>query len=549
MLRSHSVYAYIKEKLHYFKAYIVFIFVFKIVLMGLSLCSPILYQMLIDEGLAKKNGKIVFYVIIGNLLVFIAEAIFSFVEMRIGNKCKNSLKLTVSTSLLKKFLKIPYYKYEKYNIGEIKKLVDEESGIFTKYVQSQIDKIYNYVFLIFSVIFMFIHNIWLAIFACTMIPISFFITRILSKKSKEVNEKWRNDWINYESWLINNLTSWKETKINNYTIRILSVFIKKWKKLCILFLKKQLLFIANYSLNDFKDTFIIKMNIYFLGAFLIMNGNLSVGALLAFMQYYEKAISSVNAINGTQFALSEMQPAIDRIMEIDLIPNMQRSMGSISLDIKYENVDFSYSSSGKLLLSNFSLFIPYGTKVLIRGQSGGGKTTLIKLLLGLYEPNAGKVMIGGLPASIIAELNDDITLGAVMQDNFMFNLSIIDNFRLVNPNITEEDIINACDKAKIVDFINSLPEKYNTLLYENSNNISGGQKQRLSLAMVIAQNPLIVIFDEVTSALDKDTEALVCDVIKSEFQSKTVINISHTCDRYTDFDMILNVKNGKIVDE
>ncbi len=204
--------------------------------MGLSLCSPILYQLLIDEGVAKRNGNMVAWAIIGNMLMFIAGSIFSFIEMRMGIKYNNSLKLSVSTSILNKFLKTPYFKYEKYNIGEVKRLIDEESGIVTRYIQSQIvDKIYNYVLLISAVICMFLYNVWLAIFACAMIPISFFITKILSKKSKEINEKWRNDWNDYESWLINNLASWKEVKINNYAIRISIMFVRKWKNCAFFF--------------------------------------------------------------------------------------------------------------------------------------------------------------------------------------------------------------------------------------------------------------------------------------------------------------------------
>lgn len=547
MIKNDSVYSYVKRKLPNIKIYIGFIFVLKILFLALSLISPILYQLLIDEGFAKKNGNMVFLIIVGNIFVFLLESLLSFVEMRLGIKYNNLLKLNISTSILNKFLKIPYFEYEKYDIGEVKKLIDEESGILTKYIQSQIiDKIYNYILLISSTIFMILNNIWLAIFAWAMIPLSFLITKLLSKKSKELNEKWRNDWSDYESWLINNLNSWKEVKINNYAARLSRIFIRKWKKLCALFLKKQILFIANYSLNDFKDTFIIKMNIYFLGAIFIINGHMAVGALLAFMQYYEKAISSVSQINGTKFALSEMQPAIDRIMEIDQPIISPEFICPKTYDIKLEDVSFSYTSDGNSVLSHISLHIPYGTNVLIQGTSGVGKTTLIKLILGLYEPNEGKVLIGDLPVSTIAKLNNDITLGAVMQDNILFGLSIIDNFKLIKSNITEQDVINACNKAHINDFINSLPEKYNTILYENSNNISGGQKQRLSLAMVIAQNPLIVILDEVTSALDIETETTVREVIKNEFRNKTIINISHTYDDRTNFDMILNIKNGNI---
>jgi len=429
---------------------------------------------------------------------------------------------------------------------ELKQIIDEESGVFTKFIQTQIiDKYYNYAFLISSTICMLRYNLFLTVFSWIMIPLSFFFSKILSKKSKEINENWRNEWNEYEGWLINNLVTWKEIKINNYSKKMLINFIRKWKMLAVLLLKKQLVFIVNYSLNEFKDTFLIKMNIYFIGALLIINGNLSLGALLAFMQYYDKAISCVSNINLAKFSLSEIMPAINRIIEIDQNINNE-VYSSINYDINYNNIKFYYNSNTELVFSNLSLSIPYGSKVLIKGESGSGKTTLIKLLLGLYEPINGEVLIGNLPASYYSNQNNDTTLGAVMQDGFLFNLSINDNFKLIKPNITKQEIINACQKAQILDFINSLPEKYDTVLHENANNISGGQKQRLSLALVIAQSPLIAIFDEVTSALDIETETIIHKIIQNEFKNKTIINISHTDEKYDEYDMIVHMKNGKI---
>lgn len=550
MSKLNSVYSYIKTRLPNVKKYVLCIYSLKLVFMGISLVSPFLYQVLIDKGFTQRNENIVLLIVAGNILIFFTESLFSFIEMRLGIKYNNRLKLNISSSILNKFVKTPYYKYKNYDVGETKRLIDDESNIFSSYIQSQIiDKSYNYIMLISATICMAVYNIWLAIFAWLMIPLSFFLTNIFAKKSNELNEKWRTNWIDYESWLINNLNAWKEVKINNYSPRLLKLFIRKWKNLCILFFKRQMLFIANYSLNDFKDTFIVKMNIYFLGALFIMQGNLTVGALLAFMQYYEKTISSVNGINTVKMSLSEMQPAISRIIEIDDSHKTQQQIMNNNYDIKYEKIKFSYNSSTEYIISDFSLDIPYGSNVLLQGSSGIGKTTLIKLLLGLYEPTEGKITIGNLLASEVAECDHDNTIGAVMQDSFMFSLSIIDNFKLVNPVITNEEIVKACEKAHIDDFINSLSDKYDTLLHENSNNISGGQKQRLSLAMAIAQNPLIVILDEVTSALDMETESAIREVIRNEFKGKTVINISHTYDDIDVFDLIVNIKNDGILVE
>jgi len=547
MLKLKSAYSYIKTRLPNVKKYILCIYSLKLVFMGISLVSPFLYQILIDKGFTQRSDNIVLLIIAGNILVFFTESLFSFVEMRLGIKYNNKLKLNISTSILNKFVKTPYYKYENYDVGEAKKLINDESNIFSSYIQSQIiDKSYNLIMLFSATICMAVYNIWLAIFAWLMIPASFFLTKIFAKKSNELNEKWRTDWIDYESWLINNLNAWKEVKINNYSSQLLKIFIRKWKNLCILFFKRQMLFIANYSLNDFKDTFIVKMNIYFLGAVFIMQGNLSVGALLAFMLYYEKTISSVNGINAAKMSLSEMQPAINRIMEIDEPQKSCEQVANNSFDIKYEKVSFSYSSSAEYTFSDISLNIPYGSNVFLQGSSGIGKSTLIKLLLGLYEPIEGKVTIGNLLASEIAQCDNDNTIGAVMQDSFMFSLNIIDNFKLVNPIITDDEIVKACKKAHIDDFINLLPDRYDTLLHENSNNISGGQKQRLSLAMVIAQNPFIVIFDEVTSALDMETESAIREVIRNEFKGKTVINISHTYDNIDAFDLFVNITNDGV---
>lgn len=251
---------------------------------------------------------------------------------------------------------------------------------------------------------------------------------------------------------------------------------------------------------------------------------------------------------------SELSANLSMSDEYEKIINYKRKYednGKIELQsfqegIRLQNVTFGYNSSNSIL-NNISMDIKKGQKIGICGSSGGGKTTIFKLLSKFYRVSGGKILIDGINVDEIDEESYHKHIGVVQQDNAIFPSTIRENIMYVDPNATEYELIDACKRANIYEFIMSLPEKFNTKVGSRGLNLSGGQKQRIAIARLLLVNPDIVLLDEATSALDNESERIVQESIDA-LKDKTVITIAHRLSTIRNCDKIFVLKNGRIVE-
>lgn len=217
--------------------------------------------------------------------------------------------------------------------------------------------------------------------------------------------------------------------------------------------------------------------------------------------------------------------------------------------IRFENVEFSYDEKGKKVLSDCSFSIRRGQQAAFIGESGGGKSTLFKLICGLYEPTAGKVYVMGrdVAESDILSLRKHIAL--VSQDCFLFPESIAWNVACGMEQVTMEQVVEACKKAQIHDFIMTLPKGYETNVGERGNLLSGGQRQRIAIARALLKGAEILLFDEPTAAVDVDNENLIKEALKEASKGKTVLTIAHRLNTIKDADCIYALKEGVIIQQ
>lgn len=218
-------------------------------------------------------------------------------------------------------------------------------------------------------------------------------------------------------------------------------------------------------------------------------------------------------------------------------------------NVEFKNIVFSYNNTSDNLLKKVSFEIKNKEKNAIIGMSGCGKTTIFKLLLKQYDNYQGNILIDNHNIKDFSEdcLRNTITI--VNQEPMLFNMTIKENFLMVNENATDEEIKSACKLANIDDFIESLPNKYNEIIEENTTNLSVGQKQRIAIARAILKNTPIILFDEVTSALDKTSKKAIEKTINNLSEEKTIIVIAHTLDSIEDYDNIIVLKDGKIIEQ
>lgn len=284
---------------------------------------------------------------------------------------------------------------------------------------------------------------------------------------------------------------------------------------------------------------------------LINNNTLSIAVAIALYNYRNTVLTNfMDIVSELLDECKNFNISSERVFAI--VNNKEfkkevfgdKTLDSIKGDFEFKNVSFGYNEN--LILKNLSFKIKTGSTTGIVGKSGSGKTTIFNLLCKLYNINDGEILIDGIN---IEELNEEAIRGnitIISQNPYIFNMSIKDNLRLVKSNVSDEEIVEACKTACLDDFIESLPNKYDTIVGEAGISLSGGQRQRLAIARALIQNTKIILFDEATSALDNATQLKIQTAIDNLKGNYTLIIIAHRLSTIINCDKIFILEDGKI---
>ena len=291
-----------------------------------------------------------------------------------------------------------------------------------------------------------------------------------------------------------------------------------------------------------------------LGSLLIMHGEITCGMLLALQSLLQSFMTPAQKLITAGQDITEMRTSMERIedvMEYEEDTAFEYAKGEdafheIKGHVSIKNITFGYSIQAPPLLSNFSLELTPGRKVALVGSSGCGKSTISKLVAGLYQPWSGEILYDGKPMNAYDRAAFTSAIAVVDQDIFLFPESIKENFRFADAAIEDTHIIQAAKDAQIHDAILRHEKGYDTILSEGGKNLSGGQRQQLEIARALAGDPSVIILDEATSALDAQTEARVMDAIKA--RGLTMLMIAHRLSTIRDADEILVLNNGCVVE-
>lgn len=521
----------------------------KIFFLLLSLLSPLFYMILINDVMINQKLYMLIWVVAGYVGVFLLQTVATVLNRSAYNTLFIKFNLRLKKNILSKYTKMEMADYNNCDAGDLKNRIEGDVGVIEKFLNSHcLDYIYALISAITIAVILLIMNWILALFGLLMVPLSFQFAKVMGNKAEKVSAEYRESYGEYEGFVHSSLQNWKEIKVNCLEEQETQILTRHWDKLSNLFIKNQIFWFINRAFIAFKDFFITKMNLYFIGGLLIIYGHMEVAVLLVFMSYYEQFFGNISSIADLTLGLKADRPFIDKVLKILDYPESNKlRVGQLTDEIKVENISFSYPNTTAVVLKNISFAISSQQHIAIVGRSGCGKTTLIKLIMGVYPPDNGKIYLGGYDINTINFDSIGRKIGVVMQEPILFNSTIRENLQLAKRRVTSDELDIACKQANIFDFIQELPEKYETVVGERGIRLSGGQKQRLAIARTILLNPDIIIFDEATSSLDHESERAILSSIKSLSMNKTIITIAHRLSSILDTDCVVLMDVGRVV--
>jgi len=391
----------------------------------------------------------------------------------------------------------------------------------------------------------------LTVVTMALAAVSFFFIypRFQKVYDQGMREKYLTDEIN--SFLHDSLSGIKILKAFNNEKSHIEDFRKtigQYKKVQIKIMLNRIL--AAFMLEPFAFALMILILVF---AFKVLG--ISLVSLVVFLFIFSQLIPKVKLIVNNYLQINELLPHFAKLQEIIerdnkyYLPRGSKSIEKFDRNIKIENLFFRYPEVDEDVLKNINVTIEKFSKVALIGASGGGKTTLVDLLLRHHDPSRGIILVDGKPLKDINGKDWHKLVGVVDQDPYLFNNTVYNNILYGNKDADDGQVYAAAKMAYAHDFITKLPEKYDTVVGNRGIKLSGGQKQRIALARALIRDPDILILDEATSSLDSESEELIQRSIREIQKQKTVIVIAHRLSTIKNSDKIIIIENGRVVDE
>ena len=525
---------------------IILLVVFAAVASGVGLLLPWLTRQL--TGDVVNSGSILMFITISIYVVaaatglLLVKAVQSYFNSRIMMKITKS----VQEATMMKVLNLPAAFFKKYNTGEL-------SARFAS-VNTLANMILNGVFMsLISMVMSLAYLFQLIGFAPVLVPVvaiilaatsafSIFVSLVqkkYTKKSLELGSK--ESGLTYE--MINGI---QKIRLSGSEKRVFAKWANAYSKSAQVRYHPPVILRISTAIS-LLITLLGNIAIYFVAA----KNNIDVGSYMAFVTGYGTLSAAFASVTSMVSVITSIKPTYDMARPI-LEAETENSQNKLVLEkikgnVKFENVSFKYIDNGPLILNDLSLEIKEGEYVAIVGQTGCGKSTLIRVLLGFEEPLSGRVLVDGHDVKEVDPSSLRRKIGTVMQNGTLFHADILSNIIISNPSLGVDDAWAAAEIANIADDIREMPMGMKTVISEGQGGISGGQKQRIMIASAIVHHPKILIFDEATSALDNRTQKSITESI--DRLKCTRIVIAHRLSTIKSADRIIMLEGGKIIEE
>lgn len=493
------------------------------------------------------------------ITLYILSALFSFIQNYIMSTISQNTIYRLRKKISKKINKLPVSYFEKRTIGEVLSTITNDLDTFGQGLNDSLTQIItNSVTIIGITIIMFTISPLLTIIALILIPISGMTMGTIVKGSQKYFIKAQEELAKVNGQVEESYSGYNIIVGFNHQEKSLNEFKIKNEILYKSALKSQFLSSIMYPIISVISN-IGYIAIVILGGVLVSNGTIQIGDVQAFIQYIRQftmpmgqLAQAIATMQGMTAAAERVYEFLDEDEEIE-IPKVIKNKNEVEKmsekgNVEFKNVEFGYRE-GQTVIKNFNVKVEKGQTIAIVGPTGGGKTTLVKLLMRFYDLNSGEILIDGENIKNLNrhDLRDYFTM--VLQDTWLFNGTIMENLRYGNLNATDEEVIDAAKAAHIHHYIMTLKDGYNTVLNEDTSNISGGQKQLLTIARSILADKPILILDEATSNVDTRTEIQIQEAMNKLMEGRTSFVIAHRLSTIKNADKILVLKDGDIFEQ
>ena len=519
-----------------------------------QLANPLVIQLIIDKVIVQNSINTLNVLGILLLVVGIFEALLTTLRTYLFVDTTNRIDMGLGSQIIDHLLRLPLRYFERRPVGELATRINELENIRQFLTGTALTVVLDAIFSIIYIIVMLFYSWQLTLVGLSTIPIFIILTLIASPTiSKQLRTKAERN-SHTQSYLVEVMSGIQTVKAQN--IELQSRF--SWQERYARYVAAGFKTVITSTLANSTSSFLNKLSallVLWLGSYLVLQGELTLGELIAFRIISGYVTSPILRLaqlwqnfQETALSLERLSDIVDTPEEAE-VDRQNIPLPAISGGVQFDNVSFRFATSGPLQLSNVNLDIPPGKFVGIVGQSGSGKSTMMKLLLRLYEVESGRILIDGYDISKIELYSLRRQVGVVPQETLLFDGTVQENIALTNPEATSDEIIAAARVAAAHEFIMSLPNGYNTRVGERGAGLSGGQRQRIAIARSILQRPKLLVLDEATSALDYPTERQVCLNLAKAFAGQTVFFITHRLTTVSNADMIIVMDNGRVIEQ
>lgn len=514
-----------------------------------QIICPMLWGFALETLLTKQFQKFVIIVAIYEGMYILFQSIIYNLRGRVYKSLEVEFITNVTKDLYQKIDKLPAKAFEEIGVGEFINRVYHDPEQIISLLDKLIHLVVQSVVAIMVVILAFYISILLGIevviFAFCMGLLSYRIFPKIKKIQKEIKEE--SD--QYVKSATENITGIREIKAlgikeiveKNLFHSIDYIFDKT---------KKSAIYEVNYYACNNGLYFILQFIIFVTCGYYVIQGYIAYAMFVMMETYLWRVDYVVESLSDFGVNFNKVSVSISRIVDIlenRLYPDEHFGTEVIKEgkgNIEFKNVKFRYSNDEEDVLKGISMNLLPHRKIAIVGKSGNGKSTIFNLLLRYFDATEGSITIDGIDIQKLSEKSLRENISVIRQTPHLFNMSLMDNFKLVKPNVTLEEIRTVCKKSYIDDYIMSLPNQYETVIGEGGVNLSGGQKQRIAIARTLLLNTKIILFDEATSALDNESQEYIKRTIDELVKEHTVIIIAHRLSTIVDASEIHVIHKG-----